>query len=489
MSQYRSYFSRSNTILYNSTTNTARNPITELFFGRVNNLTNPIGYSRYIFDIDLTEIQAKIANSEISTGCSKSMSHTLRMTNTSSFDDFLNEKFSNGRRRATSFDLVLFRIPKSSGTTGTSQTWDAGVGYDYYEYQKQYDDDKSFSTRPSNWFKRTTINDWSQEGIYDNQNGNSISGLNFSGLTIVDTQHFENGNEDIAFDMTDEINGILTGGTTGTTGWGIAFYPDVENITGLTENYAVAFFTPHTQTFYEPFLETVYDDLIEDDRNKVYENKINKLYLYAYDGGQAISFDSPPTVSLVDTNNNLLSGFTGLSSCEISKGIYEVTFSGLSSSTTPCIYYDRWSNITIDGVSIGNVENQFVLNPLSNAYQIGTSTNEPPIYGFTFSGIKQDEKILDTDVRKVNVYIKKPYTVNETLSNIEAYYRIYVREGNTEVQVQDWTKINRTPDGYYFIFDTKDKIPNEYFIDMKVISDKETNTYKREIKFQVVDRK
>ena len=47
--------------------------------------------------------------------------------------------------------------------------------------------------------------------------------------------------------MTDEINDILTGGTTGSTGWGIAFVPDVENITGLTENYSVGFFSrPYT---------------------------------------------------------------------------------------------------------------------------------------------------------------------------------------------------------------------------------------------------
>ena len=33
----------------------------------------------------------------------------------------------------------------------------------------------------------------------------------------------------------------------------------------------------------------------------------------------------------------------------------------------------------------------------------------------------------------------------------------------TEVQVQDWTPINRTPNEYYFIFDMRDKIPNQYF--------------------------
>jgi hypothetical protein len=65
-----------------------------------------------------------------------------------------------------------------------------------------------------------------------------------------------------------------------------------------------------------------------------------------------------------------------------------------------------------------------------------------------------------------------------------------VKEGDkTEVQVQDWTRINRTPDGHYFIFDTRDKIPNEYYVDIKVVSDKNTETYKRELQFQIVNKK
>ena len=97
---------------------------------------------------------------------------------------------------------------------------------------------------------------------------------------------------------------------------------------------------------------------------------------------------------------------------------------------------------------------------------------------------------MNTDVRKVNVIIKQAYTSSQPLFNVEAYYRVYVREGaNTEVQVQDWTRINQTVDGYYFIFDTTDKIPNEYFIDIKVNTDRNIDTYKRELQFEIVNKK
>ena len=39
------------------------------------------------------------------------------------------------------------------------------------------------------------------------------------------------------------------------------------------------------------------------------------------------------------------------------------------------------------------------------------------------------------------------------------------------------------------MIDTRDKIPNEYFIDIKVESSGEVNTYKRQIKFQIVNTK
>jgi hypothetical protein len=66
---------------------------------------------------------------------------------------------------------------------------------------------------------------------------------------------------------------------------------------------------------------------------------------------------------------------------------------------------------------------------------------------------------------------------------------VYVKEGTTEVDVQDWTKISKSSNEYFFMFDTRDKIPNEYFIDLKVLSSGEVNTYKQQIRFQIVNQK
>ena len=500
MSILRSYIDKNNTITSNSYVNTARNPIVELNFGASDYVVPNYGYTRYIFDFDLTLLREDIATGVISTGCTTGMTHTLKMTNTSSFDnELLNTFMSNERRRATSFDLILFRIPKTSGDTGNSQYWDEGVGFDYNDFNLAknsavggsapltYVDSRSFSTRPSNWYQTTTINNWSQPGIYNNKNNGVV---NYSGLTIVTRQHFELGNEDINMDMTNEIQGVLDGSITGITGWGLAYLPQVENITGLTDSYSVAFFSKHTQTFYQPYLLTNYDDLIKDDRNLFLKNQENKLFLYVYQNGDLVNLDSNPFVKIEDRNGDAISGMTALTTCLRTKGVYEVVVpNGFTSQPTPCLFYDVWSNLIINGQSIPNVINQFTLQQYKAGIQIGSLSKDPSKFGFSFYGILQNEQILNSDIRKVGVTIKKAYTGQVPLENISAFYRVYVKEGTTEVQVQDWTPINRTPNEYYFIFDMRDKIPNQYYVDIQVNTSGEKDTYKKQLTFNIVNKK
>jgi len=493
MSIFRSYFSKNNTITYSSTTNTGRNPITQLYFGSPNDTLGPVGYSRFIFDLDLTDLQSKISEGQVTQ--STITSHILRMTNTSAFDtELLNSTTSEGSRRATSFDLVLYRIPTSTCTDAEMCSWDEGVGYDYNDTKlsknsssgslsiDNLNSDRSYSDRPSNWPKKSTLYSWGNPGTYNNSGPLPVE---------IDRQHFELGNEDIAFDMTTEINTRLFNNSPGyfQIGYVVAYLPAYEQITGLTENYSVGFFTRHTQTFYQPFLETNYNDLITDNRNNFASNRTNYLYLYSYYNGDFKKLDSLPKVNILDPNGDPISGFTGLTTTAITTGVYAVTIPPITGYSTPCEFSDVWSGITVDGNRLSNITNTFILLPNSSAYQIGVDSKEPSLFGFDFYGIKQNEKILNTDKRKVGVIVKKAYSTQQILNDIKTYYRIYVREGTTEVQVQDWTQINRTPNEYYFIFDMVDKLPNEYYVDMKVESSGQVDTYKKQLTFQIVNRK
>jgi hypothetical protein len=500
MSILRSYIDKNNTIISNSYVNTGRNPVIELNFGASDFVIPNYGYTRFIFDLDLALLRENIVSGVISTGCTSAMTHTLKMTNTSSFDnELLNSFMSNERRRATSFDLILFRIPQASGATGPAQDWDEGVGYDYNDFNLAqnsaiggsapltYVDSRAYSTRPSNWYQTSTISNWSQQGIYNNKNEGTV---NYSGLTIVARQHFELGNEDINMDMSNEINGVLNGSITGVTGWGLAYLPQIENLTGLTESYSVAFFSRQTQTFYQPYMLTTYDDLIKDDRNVFLKNQENKLFLYVYQNGDLVNLDSDPFVRIEDRNGDAVSGMSSLNTCLRTKGVYEVVVpNGFTNQPTPCLFYDVWSGLTINEQSLPNVTNQFTLLPYSSGIQIGAVSQDPTKFGFDFYGILQNEQILNSDIRKVGVTIKKAYTGQVPLQNISAFYRVYVREGTTEVQVQDWTPINRTPNEYYFIFDMRDKIPNQYYVDIQVNTSGEKDTYKKQLTFNIVNKK
>ena len=82
MGLLRTYFSKDTTIVRNSCVNTGRNPVTELFYGGSTNI-NDTKYSRYLFDIDFSDIINKVNTCGLSTS---GMTHTIKMTNTSCFD-------------------------------------------------------------------------------------------------------------------------------------------------------------------------------------------------------------------------------------------------------------------------------------------------------------------------------------------------------------------------------------------------------------------
>ena len=227
------YFNKNNTLISRSYTNTGRNPVTEIFYGSLPTSDYPNGYSRFIFNLDLDLLKSKVQDGTIFTGGTSTTTHILRMTNTVAFNpETLNTTTSQARQRATSFDLILFRIPDG-------QYWDEGVGYDFADLKYNYVIDKNFSNRPSNWYQTTTLSAWTENGIYSNNNTGTT---NYNNLTIVDTQTFEFGNENISFDMSNEIDLILNGSLPLRSGWGIAFNPQIENLTGLTDAYEVSFF-------------------------------------------------------------------------------------------------------------------------------------------------------------------------------------------------------------------------------------------------------
>jgi hypothetical protein len=456
MSYYRSYFAKNNTILKDLTTNTAKNPNTEIFYGS--------GFSKFIFQVDLTDLQDKLTNGDLVLDINTR--HNLHLTNTIFGDEsLLGKERSTGRERAVAFDLILFTIPEE---------WDEGVGFDY-EYVYDYTTGNlTWDVRPSNWFYRTSISGWTEEGIY-------------SGTpTTLATIHFDNGNENIDVDITSHINDILTGATQN-YGLGLAFSTPYELITTLETDQSVSFFTKYTQTFWEPYLETVFDDRIDDNRENFFIESDRNLYLYVNYMGQPYNLDQNPTVVILsyDASTIILSGLT---TTHVRKGVYKVTF-GLSGYLCDGkrFYYDRWCNLIINGTTIDCITQKFIPKQFTDFFDIGANLTDVNKYAVQFYGVSLNEKIKRGSVRKIVVTFR---SINEIKSILldEAYYRIYVKEGRTQVNVWEWTRLDRTNENS-FMLDTSCMIPREYWIEIRAKVNSEDIFYRDEIKFEIISEK
>ena len=464
----RTYFDKNNTLVYNQNVNTGKNPVAELFYGGVWLTENPL-YTRYIFHFDITRLQELYDSGMYPelTG----LTHTLRMTNTSTFDSsLLGKETGDGKDRTSSFNLNLFAI---------DQEWDEGIGYDFAG-QKYFTSSNAtvLSDAPSNWIDAQTGTNWpSGSGVYTGAT---------SGVTLF-TQHFADGNENLEMDITDIVNGYLTGDTN--YGLGLAFDDALENAIEDNLKY-VGFFTRHTQTFYEPYVESRYNNTILDNRGNFYLDKLNKLYLYVNVGGVPTNVDSMSGmgVTILDNLGDVVSAFTGADITHETKGVYSIQLLVPTTSVGCVLYEDIWSGITINGVTRPNAELEFELKSADEYYKIGSDSSIPKDYTFNVSGIKDGEKINRGDIRKVRVMARIPYTVNqqEVLDSLE--YRLYVKEGKAEYTVIDYTPVELAFNYNYFLLDTASLVPNRYYLDVKATSSYEVTTTKNIISFDITSQ-
>ena len=70
----------------------------------------------------------------------------------------------------------------------------------------------------------------------------------------------------------------------------------------------------------------------------------------------------------------------------------------------------------------------------------------------------------------------------------EVFYRMYIKEGRTQVIIHDWSQIDVTNENS-FTLDTSIYIPREYYIEIKGKTHTEEIFYDDEIKFEIVSEK
>ena len=476
----RTYISKMDTIIRDSDINTSLNPVAELSYGS--------SVTRVLCYFDHKKIQ-KMVEDKTFADITK-LKHTLKITNVGSIDfgQMKCKEWSSVtddvKLRSTSFDLIFFLIP---------QEWDEGRGFDYkrdFFNQGLYrtngmniqDTSKLISTEGVNWYQAKNGYFWDEEGVFSNATL-SVEYDNFSSKLgsniIIGRQHFEVGNEDISLDITEIFNKFILNELPN-YGLGIAYTPMTELLEEKEpiEHY-LGLFTNKTNTFFEPFVETQYNDIISDDRANFTLDKDNKLYLYCNIGGELDNLDEMPTCTVNGKEYEVH---------QFSKGIYYININISSNDfKAHTMLYDIWDNIKYHGVSFDAVEMDFTLYPNKLFFNFGNGIEQNQRVEPTIYGIQHSEKIKRGDIRKVNILSKIPYTKNKGMIVDKMYARVYIKDGNREVEIFPYEQVNKTFDENYFIIDTNVLIPQRYYIDIKVEYNRELIVSKELLQFDIVN--
>lgn len=445
----RTFLDKTNTIRRGSYENYGLNHVCMLNYGSE--------MTRVLVHFDVNDIKAWLKDKEKAADCK----HILKMTNCGSIDlkkfgltvpsyDMRGEK-----DRAVSFTIYAFPI---------EERWDEGIGFD--STMDFWLSGKSIvSNEGSNWFNRESGYKWLKTaciGVYPDVED------------AIASQHFDHGNENLELDITEYVNKVLAGEIEN-NGLCLIFDPELER--GEVEGPAkltqyVGFFANKTNTFYEPVVESRIDDCIRDDRFNFVLNKDNRLYFYCYEDSSFLDLDNIPTCTIDGVEYPVTQQDTG---------IYYATVK--LSGEPDIIHYDVWSNLSLSGDTIDDMEFDFVTHPSLSRFNIGPEISQETILEPSLSGLNDDETLNKGDIRKINVKLRIPYSTKYfTKNGVE--YRIYSKDGNREVTVIDWDGVNNAGSINYFLIKADELVPGDYYVDIRVKTKSQVKTFKEKLKFK-----
>lgn len=483
----KTFFSKCNTIIKDTVTNLGFNPIIELYYGKM--------ISRGLLYFDHTDLK-KMHEEKVFPDLNK-LKHRIRLTNSSMIrvDDFVKKYLDitrkDERKRAVSFDLVLFLIPSD---------WDNGCGFDFTE-DMFLGHTAGYSKDGSNWFYRNNYNLWSckfKKNVCDDyeyaelfdENGFGPGVLSNDRLyeeiekykngedsLIVGAQHFDFGSESVNIDITDIVNKFITGEKVN-NGLCLAFSPVYEDIE-TNENFYVGFFSNKTNTFFEPYIESVYDDFINDDRCSFYLNKNNRLFFYSIINGCYENLDDMPTCEI---------NGVGYEVKQLTKGVYYIDINLSSKEIEPeTMLYDTWGNIKYDGVALDDVVMRFTTISADKFYSFGIQgvKNEERSVKPCIKGISNGERLTNDEIRKISILNKYAYSVEVAKPTSKMRYKMRIKQGNVDVDVFDWQPVNRCYLENCFYINTKEMVPTEYFVDIEITEKNEKRIFKDIVSFTV----
>jgi hypothetical protein len=439
---FRSYFKKQATLIRNSFTNSSRNPVIELSYGGTTNSATTY-VSRYVFNVDLDSLISKITSNTLNQNTIQS--HILKIKNCISMNDGYIGVDLITSKRASGFDLAFVKL---------DEAFDEGTGYDYIYNDNQYREIE-LNKSAANWYNRKNPQvTWSQSGVFTGTTDN------LSASTILTTQRFEIGNEDIEVNVTNYINGILFSGNTN-NGIAITYSANTETLTSTTKN-VVTFFSKYTQTFFEPFLETTYDDRVNDELCCMNFDVPNDFFFVS---------QSPITevykFEIIDSNDVVItsatSGFTNLNGFNYK---YTTTIDSEDYQDQE-IFTSKWYYTQYGKYKV--LEREFNISKID--LNDGTTLTYGTEVFINVLGIKSNEIISKKVGLKRLIFKPKRLIETKILKNIvgDIEFRIYVNQGKNQIDVIPFTKASKVNEEYFVEIDFSWFISHDYTIEIRAL--------------------
>lgn len=487
---HRTYLTKDTTIFSGSEFNGGGNPILKLIRGSGENKD----YSRILFELDLKSLYYKIKKGELpGGGFSESnpyRTHTLRFYNTMFYN-----RDSMGRFNASpsylpaSYKLQLLAV---------RQKWDEGRGYDYLR--------KDFDNLDLVSFEGATFK-YAQTGIAWGSTPEEITSPYF----LLDEIEVDLGVENIEFDLSIHIERMLNNFNTAVKNGEVSESLSKIGVEDFLEGFMLRFtnedgdhlqtlelFGKDTHTYFEPHLETSWDFSVNDNRFSMPVEGLSKLYCYTSFKDELVGVDRDSLkLEIFDDEDILLKTIQNPPLTTENKEIYD-TLSPIKSMSTGIYYtelntgefgneaktlYDVWT-FMYEGTEY-KIQGAFATELKENLFKMNLSP-ESKEYNINFSGIRRNEKIKDSEKRKLTVTLKDKYN-DKTEQPTKVTMDFYVKVGSSKVFLfKDSILSKNANNEYYDYFDFSWVIPHDYFIDINIHSNGEIRTYEV-LDFSVID--
>lgn len=466
----RTFIDKTNTIFKGSKDNFGLYPIIMLTYGD--------SISRALVKFNVDDIIKEYGRDQIIK--ENGVTHRLKMTNCGSLDkrNFHKEMpygdLNSTKKRATSFDLIAFRVPMHN--------WDQGVGFDD-SYDMWLVGESATSQEGSNWYQAYNGRTW----LYNNEEVEGILPIsvlkeeiekfnNNEESLIISRQHFDYGNENIDLDITSYIKGVAEEKYEN-TGICIAFSPRYEETTTLCTQY-VGFFNDETNTFFHPVVESRSVDVVSDERMNFVLGKENKLFFFfnVKNAKEPADLDEIPVCTIDEVSYPVE---------RLRAGVYYANVLLPESYEEGQICYDVWSNLIYKGRTLKEVEMSFVTKEENIIYNFSIEPSTPTAVVPSLSGLNDNQNLLPGESKLIKVIFRIPYTSDSYTIKENAKYRIYVKDGKNELTVVDWTTMDKYATFNAFMLKGDEYVPNTYYVDIMYVDAPETRVFKNKLIFTI----